>query len=139
MQVGDEDLLARVEGVADDGVGLDLGGGHGEVDADAAGVLVGLEGLEGFEYRVASEECQFDEGIVWGGCFVVLWARMDSWETWERRCLRRRLSCCFAAATGEVMMTSSRLWSVESRKGEQFSMNECVNSCKVSVLELVSE
>lgn len=39
--------------MADDGVGLDLSNGHGEVDADAVGILVGLEVFEGLKYCAA--------------------------------------------------------------------------------------
>lgn len=35
--------------MANDGVGLDLSDGHGEVDADAVGVLVGLEVFQRLE------------------------------------------------------------------------------------------
>lgn len=53
MQVWHKDLLSRVEGMANNGVGLDLSNGHGEVDADAAGILVGLEVFERLKYCAA--------------------------------------------------------------------------------------
>lgn len=39
--------------MADNCVCLNLSDGHGEVYADAVGVLVGLEGFERFEYCAA--------------------------------------------------------------------------------------
>lgn len=39
--------------MANNGVCLDLADGHGEIDADAVGLLVGLEGFERLEYCAA--------------------------------------------------------------------------------------
>lgn len=39
--------------MANDGVGLDLSNGHGEVDADAVGILVGLEVFKRLKYCAA--------------------------------------------------------------------------------------
>lgn len=52
MQVWNKDLLSRVQGMANDGVCLDLSHGHGEIDADAIRILVGLEVFERLKYCV---------------------------------------------------------------------------------------
>ena len=50
MKVGDKDLLAGAECVPDNGVGLNFGCGHGQIDADAVCILVRLKLFQSLKY-----------------------------------------------------------------------------------------
>lgn len=122
MEIGDVHLLPRSQGMAHNGICLDLSRRHGQIDAYATSVPVGAHGFDRFEYLTTWE--RMSQGHNQKPRLpreVILCARTTSGGMADSFCFIDRLNCCLAAVKAVVDVMPNAQDSQRPRAGGMLS------------------